>query len=1060
VRTVATSANGEAHGVNIHTIDIDHGELVGAPLWLPGDAPASALRLSDTGQTAATTVYTSRPGTAPEQHLVTFGVLPIPPRPTARFEDIGSRMETLAGIATDGDQQWLTSFVATTLPGSEAERGTIVMRPITIDGASSGPAVRQLLPGAPVAGFTFNNQQSVAALAWDRDTAQWTVYVAHPGRRAGLRATPLLTSPSGGSDQTVAIGTTGDQNHLLALIPDSLADQSERAAKLFVIDDESLEIVGDPISIRGVPDHSSSAIISATGGAAWITTRDAPSAFGYVTYIELDAGVARIKDDPSYTAADAAPVVAAHDEFSEAAIAADTRLEIRTAGAGVRVRQEFTDPIGALSWHASALLVAEGGRFHRLNADDLSIESTVQLQRGRIDAIVAIPETAWDVDDADRDGLNKQQEAKLGSSVDHADSDADGLLDGVDPDVKSPNSILIVNPRIQLRADAAGYERRILRVDSEPQIKGRWSLTYDEAAAPWLHVGAKFGNFPRGVHLRLDPALLPRSNSSVVTLELRAVDSEDRELAGSPMQVLVQVIQADPPLRRIAWVLGDPNNRERMQHVTDILSGAPLHYSHDRSPSMVTLNENGVDVVVVDESAAAQSLVTRRSITEFVRSGGSLVFIRTSSETPLARPTAEWLRPFGISLTESDTMQRGAAPQMTHPLARWWSASWSNVPSRTYSVQSPPAAILAANGSESADTFASTSHYGLGRVAIFASPAPLLDSGDAQRRLLIALFSWLARASFSDDPGQRDSDGDDLPDWLEDLDRNMDHEPGETHWANADTDGDGIPDGAEDVNLNGVLDAGETSPLTPDSDGDGVWDGADATSIPPFEEPLIAAVYPDTAPAHGGRTIVIQGRNLRASQRVWFGDRLADGVRTVDANAMSVVVPPASQSQSLKVDIRVEDTATGLEHIAVNAFTYSEPAIVQLALHPVPEATGPEHGALTLRLSSRNKVAIGRVALTVKTSPPMALTWGKLEPGIAAIRHGRSVTGSAAPDGSLSIAIGASRHAQGMGEFVTIPWTYAGDLTKPVTVQMINARVTADNGYPLQVRAAESFGLR
>ena len=1061
VRTVTTSASGEAHGVYIHTIDIDLGESVGAPLWLPGDAPASALRLSGTGQTAATTVYTSRSGAAPDQQLVTFGVIPVPLRPAAQFEDIGESMETIAGIVTDGVQQWLASYVRTTLPGSEAERGTIIMRPITIDGASSGPATRQLLPGTPAAGFTFNNQESVAALAWDRDTAQWAVYVAFPGSRTGLRATPLLAAPSGGSNQPVAIGVTGDQEYLIALVPDSVAERSERAAKLFVVDGESLAIVGAPIPIRGVPDDPFSAIISATGGAAWITTRDATSAFGYLTYIEVGEGGPIIKDDPSYTAADAAPVVAAHAEIGQAAIASGTRLEIRTAGVGVRTRREFTDPIGALTWHASALLVAEGGRLHRLNADDLSIESTVQLQRGRIDAIVAIPATAWDVEDLDGDGLNRQQEAQVGGDVNDADSDADGLLDGVDPDVQSPNPVLVVNPRIQLRAGAAGYERRILHIDSEPHVKGQWSLTYDEASAPWLHLGAKTDYFPGGAHLRLDPGLLPRSKSAAVVLELRAVDSEDRELAGSPTLIHVQVVQDAPALRRIAWVLGDPKNREDMQNITGILSGAPLHYSHDRSPSTVSLDENGVDVVVMDESAAAQSLVTRRSITEFVRSGGSLVFIRTSSTTPLARPTVEWLRPFGISLTDSDTMQHGAAPQMAHPLSRWWPVSWTSVPGRVYSVQSPLAKILAANGSGAADTFASTCHYGLGRVAIFASPSPLFDSGAAHQRLVVALFSWLARAPFLDDLGQRDSDGDALPDWLEDRDRNEKYDPGETHWANADTDGDGIPDGAEDVNLNGVFDAGETSPLTPDTDGDGVWDGADATPIPPFAEPLIATVYPDTAPAHGGRTIVIQGRNLRASQRVWFGDRLAHGARSVDPNAMSVVVPPASpQSPSLVVDIRVEDTATGLEYVAANAFTYSEPAIVRFALHPVPEAAGPNHGVLTLRLSSRNKVAIGRVALTVKTSPPSALTWGKLDPGIAAIRHGRSVTGSAAPDGSLSIAIGASRHAQGMGEFVTLPWARVGDHTEPVTVQIINARVTSDNGYPLKVRVAESFGLR
>jgi len=47
----------------------------------------------------------------------------------------------------------------------------------------------------------------------------------------------------------------------------------------------------------------------------------------------------------------------------------------------------------------------------------------------------------------------------------------------------------------------------------------------------------------------------------------------------------------------------------------------------------------------------------------------------------------------------------------------------------------------------------------------------------------------------------------------------------------ADTDGDGVPDGMEDVNLNGRVDGGETDPRRADTDGDGVPDGADETPL-------------------------------------------------------------------------------------------------------------------------------------------------------------------------------------------------------------------------------------
>jgi hypothetical protein len=49
---------------------------------------------------------------------------------------------------------------------------------------------------------------------------------------------------------------------------------------------------------------------------------------------------------------------------------------------------------------------------------------------------------------------------------------------------------------------------------------------------------------------------------------------------------------------------------------------------------------------------------------------------------------------------------------------------------------------------------------------------------------------------------------------------------GNTSYTNPDTDGDGIPDGLEDANHNCVVDSNETDPLNVDTDDDGLWDGA------------------------------------------------------------------------------------------------------------------------------------------------------------------------------------------------------------------------------------------
>lgn len=111
------------------------------------------------------------------------------------------------------------------------------------------------------------------------------------------------------------------------------------------------------------------------------------------------------------------------------------------------------------------------------------------------------------------------------------------------------------------------------------------------------------------------------------------------------------------------------------------------------------------------------------------------------------------------------------------------------------------------------------------------------------------------------DPTNPDTDGDGLPDGVEDANRNgwtdgdgkalptnagraayATYRPNDGDWpndimdsfeiwtetspTNPDSDGDGLLDGyGEDKNLNGIVDPGETDPLNPDTDGDGLPDG-------------------------------------------------------------------------------------------------------------------------------------------------------------------------------------------------------------------------------------------
>ncbi|MBK8480761.1 MAG: hypothetical protein IPL40_06260 [Proteobacteria bacterium] len=77
------------------------------------------------------------------------------------------------------------------------------------------------------------------------------------------------------------------------------------------------------------------------------------------------------------------------------------------------------------------------------------------------------------------------------------------------------------------------------------------------------------------------------------------------------------------------------------------------------------------------------------------------------------------------------------------------------------------------------------------------------------------------------DPRLVDSDGDGLGDGLEDKNQDGRRNPGETDPTRADSDDDGLFDGVEDANKDGVFDAGETDPTRADTDGDGLKDGAE-----------------------------------------------------------------------------------------------------------------------------------------------------------------------------------------------------------------------------------------
>jgi len=120
-----------------------------------------------------------------------------------------------------------------------------------------------------------------------------------------------------------------------------------------------------------------------------------------------------------------------------------------------------------------------------------------------------------------------------------------------------------------------------------------------------------------------------------------------------------------------------------------------------------------------------------------------------------------------------------------------------------------------------------------------------------------------------------DSDGDDLPDYLENS--------ACTNPFDADTDDDGLSDGEEDANKNGVTDPGETNPCNRDTDGDLIQDGTETGITEPVPDP------DDAGPLLGTDTGVFQpdlDQNTTSDplDRDTDGDGFSDGREDLNRN--------------------------------------------------------------------------------------------------------------------------------------------------------------------------------
>lgn len=119
----------------------------------------------------------------------------------------------------------------------------------------------------------------------------------------------------------------------------------------------------------------------------------------------------------------------------------------------------------------------------------------------------------------------------------------------------------------------------------------------------------------------------------------------------------------------------------------------------------------------------------------------------------------------------------------------------------------------------------------LGKITPLTSARPGVSGTDP------AVFVADGNNATTTSPTNADTDGDMIPDGVEDRDHDGRLDAGESDPLDLDSDDDGLADGVEDANFNGAQDSGETSATDADSDDDRLPDGLELGVTMPVLDP-------------------------------------------------------------------------------------------------------------------------------------------------------------------------------------------------------------------------------
>jgi hypothetical protein len=255
---------------------------------------------------------------------------------------------------------------------------------------------------------------------------------------------------------------------------------------------------------------------------------------------------------------------------------------------------------------------------------------------------------------------------------------------------------------------------------------------------------------------------------------------------------------AHDPICRVTWLLRrnatgrtlrDNNDALGLRAFADMLAGPPTHLSHCVASEPVNLDSlTQSTVVILTTNAAAEGLVTRSDILEYVAQGGALLLINDMTGNDERAPN-RWFAPAGLFFDPYKPLTGRVNATLDHPVTRHWTGLAMN--GCALKVDNPNAAVAT---TETGEVGLAALEHGQGRIVAMAAPGPL-QSGALNRAFVRDALAWL-RDSHQVVPDD-DSDDDGLPDTIEDTNGDGKVDPNETDPTKRDTDGDGIPDPAD-----------------------------------------------------------------------------------------------------------------------------------------------------------------------------------------------------------------------------------------------------------------------